>query len=79
MVIPCIRQAVCPYVRSSALTVLHAMRRQVFHVATPLNVLPDLKICGVWVEQVCNDLVVDLQHAALATEGEVLMALHDKH
>ena len=34
----------------------------------PLEVLPDLQPGGCWVQQVCDDLLVDLQEAASAYE-----------
>ena len=36
-----------------------------------LEVLSDLKTCGCWVEQVCDDLLIDLQEAALAQEAHL--------
>jgi hypothetical protein len=59
-----------------SLTVLYGVLRQVLHIAAPLDVLPNLQVCAYRVDEICDDLIVDLQHAALAAEGQVLMALH---
>lgn len=60
------------------LTILHCVFGEVLHIAAPLDVLPDLQVGACWVDQVCDDLVVDLQHAALTAVGQVLMALQDQ-
>lgn len=60
------------------LTVLHCVFRKVLHIAAPLDVLPDLQVGASWVDEVCDDLIVDLQHAALTAEGQVLMALQNQ-
>ena len=44
-----------------------------------LEVLPDVQACGGWVQQVCDDLLVDFQEAALAQEANLLAFLLFHH
>ena len=46
-----------------------------------LEVLPDMQACGRWIEQVCDDLLVDLQEAALAQEANIpaFLLFHHTH
>jgi len=63
------------------LTRCDSLLQQPFYMDALLEVLPDMQACGGWVEQVCDDLLVDLQEAALAQEANLpaFLLLHHTH
>ncbi len=65
-----ITAVVCPC-PLGLLTRCDSLLRQPFYMNTLLQVLPDVQACGHWVEQVCDDLLVDFQEAALAQEANL--------
>ena len=42
------------------LTRCDSLLRQPFYMDALLEVLPDMQACGSWIEQVCDNLLVDL-------------------
>ena len=75
-----IKAVTCPC-SFGLLTRCDSLLQQPFYMDALLEVLPDVQACGGWVQQVCDDLLVDFQEAALAQEANLpaFLLYHHTH